>query len=157
MRWRFVAIISIAVVVVVIAIFGTMEYTSRPAFCSSCHEMKPMYNTWASSAHRNVSCIKCHAEPGLFGYIGTKLSSSKDLYYHITGTYKKPIRVLNSKVGFNKRCLVCHKNQIGKNDAHNKTHFNSGLACTECHEGLVHDAKKNKKPPTTAICQKCHG
>ena len=156
MRARFVLIIIVSVIIVSVAAFGTIEYTSRPPFCNSCHEMSPMYQAWAKSAHKEVSCIRCHADPGLLGLLGAKLGAFKDGYYHITGTYKKPIKFRGNPGVFNKRCLACHKNKIGQNDAHNKTHFDNGMACIDCHVGLVHDDKTNKKPPSRDICRKCH-
>lgn len=156
MKSRFIIFIVSSAVILAIAIFGTMEYTSRPQYCNSCHEMNSMYSAWSTSAHKKVLCLKCHAKPGTIGYFEAKLGGLKDVYYHITGTYKKPIKVIGDSKQFNVSCLQCHKNKVGQNTPHNTIHFKVGLACTECHDDLVHNKKNNTKPPTLAICNKCH-
>jgi nitrate/TMAO reductase-like tetraheme cytochrome c subunit len=59
-------ILAAGVILVISALFAAEHYTSRPAFCGSCHIMKKYYNSWKNSKHaeNNVACIDCHSLPG---------------------------------------------------------------------------------------------
>ncbi|MEE8494597.1 MAG: NapC/NirT family cytochrome c, partial [Nitrospirales bacterium] len=43
--------------------------TSAPKFCASCHTIRPSYESWAVSSHKDVTCVDCHVRPGLGGFI----------------------------------------------------------------------------------------
>ncbi|TET59618.1 hypothetical protein E3J48_07640, partial [Candidatus Aerophobetes bacterium] len=61
-RGRALIIIG-ALVFIVVVTFAGFEVTSSPRFCSTCHNMKPYYESWKTSSHNEVNCIKCHADP----------------------------------------------------------------------------------------------
>ena len=136
---------------------GAIEYTSQSSFCTNCHEMKPIYETWKTSRHGGVECISCHSDPGVIGLLQTKTQALEEVYRHITGTYKKPIVITADTSKFSERCLRCHEDIKGQGDAHNNIHFAMNVACTECHLGLVHNPKTNNKLPSKKVCGKCHG
>lgn len=52
----------------------SVEVTSQPWFCNSCHIMEPYYASWKTSSHRNVDCVKCHIAPGVDSFIDAKLN-----------------------------------------------------------------------------------
>ncbi len=157
LRWRQFLIFASAVSLLGIALFGAMKYTSRSGFCASCHEMTPMYKAWQQSGHAGVDCVKCHAEPGLAGYVGTKVKALGEVYYHITGSYKKPITINSETWQFSQRCLLCHENIKGSGKPHNSVHFQQQMPCTSCHRDMVHDPKSNRLTPSYSVCVKCHG
>lgn len=152
---RFLIIISAAALLEII-IFAAMEFTSRSAFCSSCHEMKPMYAYWQQSRHGKVACLSCHAEIGVLGYVKTKISALEEVYRHFTNSYKRPIAIDSETKAFSQRCLKCHGEISGKGKHHNPIHFQMDMACTTCHRGLVHDRKLNRRLPSYDICNQCH-
>ncbi|MHB1125929.1 MAG: cytochrome c3 family protein [Bacillota bacterium] len=155
-------IVVLGLGLIVTAIIG-MEYTSRPAFCPTCHEMNPMFRTWLTSSHRNVSCLSCHGEPGVAGLIRTKLDGLEQVYRHVTNSYKRPITITSDTRAFSQRCLACHQDidKAEKNAAttgpHNPKHVSAGLTCTQCHKGLVHNEKTNQTMPSRDTCRSCHG
>lgn len=149
--------IVFAVVLMGLILSGTMEFTSRSNFCMSCHEMKPFYAAWQVSRHARVACIKCHAEPGLLGYVETKVKALDEVYLHFRGTYKKPITIETETTAFSNRCRQCHKDITGKGKPHQPIHFQMEIACTSCHKGLVHDRQLNRQLPSYNVCVKCHG
>lgn len=155
--FRTVILILGLVVLSGLALYGAMEYTSRSAFCADCHEMEPAVKTWQSSGHRLVECIKCHSDPGPVGLVRTKIQALKEVYRHVTNTYHKPISFTTDKSVFNNRCLGCHKGISGRGAAHNTAHLSSGINCTDCHQGLVHNAQTNRQMPTRKVCIRCHG
>lgn len=56
-------IFGITLVVLGMLAVKATEYIDKPGFCKSCHTMKPYYNYWVESSHKDVSCFDCH-----FGY-----------------------------------------------------------------------------------------
>ena len=66
---------------------GFMEYTMQPEFCEGCHIMEPYYKAWHQSTHKNVSCLKCHFEPGLEGTLKGKWQASSQAIKYMTNTY----------------------------------------------------------------------
>jgi hypothetical protein len=41
---------------------GVDYYTSTPEFCgNTCHLMKPAYESWKGSKHKDLNCLDCHA------------------------------------------------------------------------------------------------
>ncbi|MHB1420249.1 MAG: cytochrome c3 family protein [Bacillota bacterium] len=154
-----IALLGLALVVT--AIIG-MEYTSRPAFCPTCHEMNPMFRTWLMSGHNKVSCLSCHGKPGVTGLVRTKLDGLDQVYKHFTNSYKRPITVKIDTKDFSQRCLSCHQDiakawKNSKTGPHNQQHSSMGFACLQCHQGLVHNEKTNQSPLSREICRKCHG
>lgn len=144
-------------IVLGLALFGAVKYTSRSEFCITCHEMKPLYSTWKNSSHSSVECIKCHSDPGVVGLVKTKTQALKEVYLHITGTYEQPITINWDTAAFTARCLGCHQDIKGRGTAHNLSHFNVNITCADCHKGLVHNSETNNRLPSRKVCIRCHG
>ncbi len=49
----------------------TMIVTKNSQFCSSCHIMKPQFDSWQRDIHyeKGVSCVDCHYPPGLANFL----------------------------------------------------------------------------------------
>ncbi|MEN3039698.1 MAG: NapC/NirT family cytochrome c, partial [Candidatus Kryptonium sp.] len=58
---------GIGIVAVLFVLAFSVEFTSRPSFCPTCHYMEPFYESWKASSHRDVTCVKCHFPPGFAG------------------------------------------------------------------------------------------
>ena len=39
----------------IVALWTSIEISSRPQFCGSCHVMEPYYESWRGSRHGNVA------------------------------------------------------------------------------------------------------
>lgn len=70
------------------------EKTATPEFCASCHEMKPMYETWERGPHGplgnkrgaiRASCTDCHLpHSNVVKYLTAKgISGTKDFIVHV--------------------------------------------------------------------------
>jgi len=116
--------------------FVGVEYSSKPSFCGNCHEMRAAYQQWTQSPHNSVSCLKCHADGTLGGYIKVKANGLRQLYVHFTEEVTSDnIEVVVPK----ERCLVCHtKPKTG--EGHIKV--TQQMECTDCHKDFVHDLTK---------------
>ena len=128
-------IASTLVVLVVGAVAGT-AYTSKPAFCTSCHEMSPYYAAWNEGAHASVDCVACHVDPGLKAEVSHKFVALKEVYNHFTTDPKFPGAVSDVP---DSRCVACHDGPIGSSipgfdhEAHR-----SDKPCVECHTNAGH-------------------
>lgn len=121
----------------------------NPAFCSSCHIMKPYYESWHDSnllaqkhADAGVTCHDCHE--------ASVATQAEEGIKYITGSYKNPL----DKRTFSKQmCLDCHDDfaeiqaktnfeESNPHDSHNgnqecnvchSMHQESELMCSQCH------------------------
>ena len=148
-----------------VAVAGTVTYvsveqTSTVAFCTSCHEMQPAYDSYIESSHYRVedaseraSCRDCHVPPWSrpVSLLWTKAShGAKDVYAHFVHSDKL------DTPGFHERmlataahgvpdsaCLTCHgdvyeEEYPGRRNIHAVLNGNRRARCAECHRGLVH-------------------
>lgn len=70
---KIIIIASLALVLLGIFAVVGMHYTSQPNFCASCHQIKPNVVSWSVGPHNDVTCLKCHADPGTVGYVKRKV------------------------------------------------------------------------------------
>lgn len=161
MRRNLLKTVILSGLALLIAAIAGAEFTSRPSFCRSCHEMQPMYDAWQTSAHREVACLRCHADPGVVGLARAKINGLGEVYYHFARAYQQPIRITTETKGFSARCLSCHEKTWEQARAetgpHNPSHRQIGLPCTRCHQPLVHDPQRNTTTPPRQVCVGCHG
>ncbi len=153
------------IVVILLLIFGTTEFTSRPKFCSNCHYMQPYVEGWKTSSHDMVTCTDCHFAPGFKSKIRGKFTALSMLVNYMTGIYKrsKPWaeitdesclrsgchteRLLHGKVLFKEGIVFDHKPHL--------TELRRGkkLRCTSCHSQIV---QGEHITVTESTCFLCH-
>lgn len=150
--------IIIAVIGLIIVSAAGIQYTSQPSFCANCHSIAPLVDTWEVSVHQNVSCMACHAEPGVAGAIERKAKGLHELYVHITNPDVVP-EADSDTWEFSQRCLDCHDDlQEVSPMAHNQRHFEMEITCVSCHVGVAHPEPGEKAIPTREeSCTPCHG
>lgn len=118
----------------VILTVGTLEVTSTPEFCGSCHEVEPSMIGWETSAHADVSCMKCHAGDGVLGYLATKIGGLREVYVHVT---EKPENAdLVGEVDVEK-CLTCHEDEW-EDETFVAEHPTQDAPCAACHRETFH-------------------
>ncbi|MCK4777158.1 MAG: NapC/NirT family cytochrome c, partial [Actinomycetia bacterium] len=146
-NWK--KILIIFGIIFVIVMTGGYIYSNNPAFCGSCHELQVAYDTWKSSTHRNVHCVDCHSEPGLFNKVKGKFERFYYGYAHLTDIYSKPIKI---KVPIsNEACETCHtRNRVvspgGDLVVPHEHHIAEvGLRCSDCHSNLHISAEEAGK------------
>ena len=130
--------------------------SEAPAFCNTCHEMKPYYEAWQTGAHKTVDCVDCHVDPGTVDHVTHKVTAAKELLVHVTGDPKFPGG--NAKVP-DERCLKCHGDIGTKKTASGFSHARhmKQAACVACHRGVGHKVTvemlkdKNLLKPGTEI------
>ena len=143
--------------------YYTMVRTSTPAFCASCHEIKPAVRAWRASTHVNnaagvvVDCMDCHlpAPQDTFDFFFAKsYHGLKDVAIHfLVGEYDREKARKNAYAAFeNTECQKCHRNLLympqsrGAMLAHRSVIYaREGYEkkCIDCHYDLVHNDKNS--------------
>jgi len=149
----------------VILTAAAAEYTSRPAFCPTCHYMESFYQSWRTSKHNKIDCVECHFEPGMSGTIKGKLNGLVQIVNYISLSYKK--RKPWAEIP-NNTCARsgCHETQALSDTTYNfkgiefshKHHLEKlkrgkTLKCTSCHSQIVQGTHIEV---TTTTCFNCH-
>lgn len=162
---RFLLFSGIYVLIFLILLSTAAEYTSRPAFCPTCHYMETFYQSWRTSAHNKVDCVECHFEPGISGTIRGKLNGLVQIVNYVSMSYKK--RKPWAEIPDNTCARAgCHDKQ-GLNDStynfkginfSHKNHLQEQkrgktLKCTSCHGQIV---QGNHIEVTASTCYNCH-
>jgi nitrate/TMAO reductase-like tetraheme cytochrome c subunit len=163
--WRR-TLLTLAVLFVIIAIGMTafVEVTSQPAFCISCHYMKPYFASWQESSHKGVMCTECHIPPGIKGTIEAKFTAMSMMVNYTTGIYKrsKPwaeisnesclrggcheTRLLAGRVEFKEGIIFDHKPHLIE------LRLGKTLRCTSCHSQIVQGQHISVTSSTCFIC-----
>lgn len=162
---RFLKYFSTVLILLVILTAAAAEYTSRPAFCPTCHYMETFYQSWRTSAHNKVDCVECHFEPGISGTVRGKLNGLVQIVNYLSASYKK--RKPWAEIPDNTCARVgCHETQALKdstynfkgvmfNHEHHLKELKRGktLKCTSCHSQIVQGTHIEV---TGATCFNCH-
>lgn len=177
---KLLQIALIFVPVGIAAAFVGMQMSSQPAFCGTCHIMKPYYESWKTSSHNDVPCVECHIPPGITAELQKKYEALSMVVKYFTGTYgTNPWAEISDEA-----CLRpgCHEQRllVGREVFQNvlfdhRPHLlemrrEKRLRCTSCHSQIVqgqHIAvtestcflchfKETKLNEGTARCTLCH-
>ncbi|WP_286977117.1 NapC/NirT family cytochrome c, partial [Candidatus Aquicultor secundus] len=160
---RNVIIAAIVVVGLGLVLVVALFVTSAPGYCNTCHEMKSDYQAWKSSVHKTVDCETCHIGPGAGNFIVGKVSALKEVYYHFTNTYQKPINK-GSRISQempSSRCIPCHRSPGRVSTStlifEHDPHIEAGLRCPFCHNRVSHPGVKGYNSRIKmSLCVDCH-
>jgi len=160
--WRFfsfafLVLIGFGLLVAILMV----EATSQPQFCGNCHVMKPYYESWQTSSHREVACVECHIPPGITSEVEKKIEGLSMMVSYFTGTYgTNPWAEVDDVA-----CLECHQRRLlsGREVFRNilfdhRPHLTElrrekKLRCTSCHSQIV---QGSHIAVTTSTCVLCH-
>ena len=142
----------------------SLWWTSQPSFCDKCHVMNKYVDAWEESSHADANCEHCHLNPGLFSFLGGKISSLQVVANFVTGNYED--YSFNASVT-NAACLECHE-PIMEETIRNTTSgiivshreiIGSGGKCMSCHSTVAHGDTVpigSATFPTMQTCLVCH-
>jgi len=155
-RRKIILIVSGLLIVAIAANIFIFYRIRNPKFCLNCHYMKPYYEQWKTSSHKNITCMKCHE------YSSSKMLLSTIKY--LADSYNPRPRTEIP----NKNCLQsgCHEKRLlpakvkfkGKIDFDHSKHLNGFkrgkvLRCTSCHSQIVQGGHIEV---TSEVCYICH-
>lgn len=131
-------------------VYDFVEHDNR--FCTGCHVMAEAYVSFDESAHRELGCKECHAQP--------RTESARQLYLWVLD---RPQEVGPHSPVPDARCRSCHVEgdpeqwaQIEASLGH-RVHLESDdpdlveAMCVTCHGVSVHEFQ-----PADATCGECH-
>ena len=132
--WGALALGGLAVVFLFAAGVNT---TRQDRFCQNCHEIKPAFRTAAlDTKHADVPCVRCHTQPGVFGWVQSAVQDAEWLVKSVTDTGKEPL----TAVVPNENCLSCHRAEKMKmrvsddvRSEHPMESIAKGTRCVLCH------------------------
>ncbi|MBU1882519.1 NapC/NirT family cytochrome c, partial [bacterium] len=159
-------ILMTAIFIALLAVTGLVfiKATSQPAFCVTCHYMKPYFASWKTSTHQDVHCTECHFPPGVKGTVKGKFTAMSMLVNYWTGVYKKSkpwaeisddsclregcheTRLLQGQVPYKEGIVFDHTHHLTE-DRRGKT-----LRCTSCHSQIVQGSHMNVTEETCFLC-----
>lgn len=110
------AVMAVVLTLIVVGVFFGIRHTNSPEFCESCHIIKPYKDAWeqSSMAKAGVTCIDCHFEPGVIGYVRGKIYSLMKLTEYGTRDYDRPPP--SAELLTNSACLQCHEPIANQDD-----------------------------------------
>lgn len=124
------------VIVIPIAGWKGVEYTSTDQFCTTCHVMKPQQESAYHTIHRapQVSCKDCHLpHDNVVKMVAYKAySGSKDVYSNLTGPPDIIRTTAASKDIIQANCIRCHQTVV------QNMNTEGGMKCYECHRTIPH-------------------
>lgn len=127
---------------------AVVKASDNPKFCTLCHIMQPMYNSYHDSnllanshAKAGVTCHDCHES-------SLSIQTEEGLKF-VTGNYESPLKTMQFP---KEMCLKCHnydKVKVKTNFAESNPHdsHNGELQCYSCHK--MHE-------PSQVLCSQCH-
>lgn len=150
-------IILVSGLLLIIFMAAGVYYTSQPGFCSSCHIMEPIYQSWTNSVHKEVECYACHAGPGVSGIARAKISGIRELAITVLNLEANPQAQVN-----NERCQKCHQSWGAELKTMPGIVFNhqrhmEGKNCTLCHSGVGHGQQARLFMKDCLACHKNKG
>ncbi len=163
--FKILLISSASLILLFVLLYGAVELTSKPTFCSSCHFMEPYVEAWETSTHSDVTCTDCHFPPGIKSKIHGKLTAASMVVNYFTGVYKKskPWAEIDDASCLRSGCHVeqqLNEDVIFKQDIHfnhnshlNDLRRNKELRCTSCHSQIV---QGEHMTVTESTCFLCH-
>ena len=147
-------IIRIMVILLAVMVISGLGYTwwntaNPEKTCASCHEINPSHETWASSAHRDISCFKCHGTALENGWHSFS-EKTKMVFSHVKSTpHHEDVRMSEDQVlETMQRCKSCHQNE-----------YSNWLAGghSASYSDIFLDEKHNTTEQINFDCLRCHG
>lgn len=164
-KYTKIALVSlVSIILLLMLLYGAVELTSKPNFCSSCHYMEPYVEAWETSTHSNVTCTDCHFPPGIKSKLKGKLTAASMVVNYFTGVYKKskPWAEIDDASCLRSGCHVqqqLNKDVVFKEGIHfnhdshlNNLRRNKKLRCTSCHSQIVQGEHMTVTETTCFLC-----
>ena len=157
--------IQVGVLAVILAAVGTVgfvEFSAQPKFCTSCHLMQPYYDSWATSSHNDVPCIKCHYAPGIKAEAMGKMQAANQVVKYVTGAYgTKPWAEIEDAACLRSGCHSLRKVEgvvsfqgVRFDHTQHLGELRRGkqLRCTSCHSQIVQGDHLAVEQTTCNLC-----
>jgi hypothetical protein len=155
-KWGAIGVGVALVVALVLPVFSTLQ----PAYYRRYPALGQRVDNWSKSTHSKISCVQCHVNPGVGGYLSFAARSIPAFYSQLfqgpntTNLFQPPSK---------KACQKCHTNYRSVSPSGDlliphRAHVEVlGLECVVCHKNLVHAPnKRGFNRPEMQTCLQCH-
>ena len=140
-----------------------LEMTNTLEFCTSCHEMAPVYREYQKTIHfKNrtgvrAACPDCHVPREWGPKVVRKIKASNEIFHKLLGTISTPEKFqmkrkelaehvwATMKANDSHECRNCHKftsmdfaKQKEWSAPVHQTAMKEGQTCIDCHKGIAH-------------------
>jgi hypothetical protein len=147
---------SLAGAIVLFALVFGVTAATLPG-CTLCHRSSAFVAETNKSAHTDVSCTRCHVQPGVSSRIGYAYHMIFGMLLRVSPTGTGPISGIP-----NETCRSCHEVVMQRTVTRNGLSIkhslcSKGRQCTDCHSQTAHGAATTW--PLTAQmsqCLECH-
>jgi hypothetical protein len=139
-------LVAVLLLVANLGYYGGSTYSGK--YCIGCHQIRPSYDKWSHSAHRNLDCKECHGsaltlDPAMHS------NNLRHLYYQLSGKIPDRVLLKDRQVdAIVENCQRCHMNKFSQWKA-------GGHSVAYSHIFL--SARHNKKTLLMDDCMRCHG
>ncbi|MCD8511217.1 MAG: NapC/NirT family cytochrome c [Bacillus sp. (in: Bacteria)] len=132
-------------IVLYVSTVTIIQATDTPEFCSSCHVMDTVYESFTNSPHSRLDCNDCHAPTDTFVNRMTFKAKAGlgHIYMNTFGANNIPdvLHATEDSVEvINDNCISCHQHTI-----QNVAHDSKGT-CMDCHRHVPHGLGIFKSP-----------
>ena len=141
-------LILVAALLLVILPGFYLSSTGTTNYCYRCHEIRPAYEQWAGSSHREIQCKECHGS-SLTLDPSFHAKNLHELVAHIRGEIPPKLVLKDFEVDrAGASCARCHQNKqaLWKASGHSMTYADVYLNPAENRKTLLNDD-----------CMRCHG
>ena len=148
LKARLLAASAAVTIILVGGSYSAWNVLPAESSCRSCHEIGPAYNTWISSAHRNLVCADCHGTATSSGLHSLR-EKSRMVLVHFFGEPPEKVRLKEEQVlEVMDRCILCHRGE-------HADWLRSGHSAT--YASIFLNQKHNHEEKLYPDCLKCHG
>jgi hypothetical protein len=141
--------IFIPVLILTSGLYTWWNLASPDKTCTSCHEINSSFDSWMSSAHREIACRECHGT-ALSNGIHSLNEKTKMVFSHLDkDMHSDDIRLTESGIlETMDRCVNCHQSEYAK--------WKSG-GHSASYASIFLNETQNSKELLNYDCLRCHG
>lgn len=143
-------------------LFLSIQVSSQPRFCGSCHYMNPYYESWKTSTHKEVACVECHIPPGITSEFRKKYEALAMVARYFTGTYStNPWAEVDDQSCLRSGCHTkrvllgreVYQGVLFDHQPHlTEMRREKRLRCTSCHSQIVQGSHISVTATTCFLC-----
>jgi hypothetical protein len=149
-----VAVVAVLLTLPVVSVLVPDYYRRYPA-------LGPRMDHWAISTHSQFSCIECHVEPGIGGFLSFAAKAVPAFYSQLA---QGPTDANLLKAPGTKSCQQCHTTYRSVSAGGDlliphRAHVGVlGIDCVVCHKDLVHSLNRRgyNRPEMETCLKACH-
>jgi hypothetical protein len=147
-------------VMLLLALLGGDVYLARPETCAQCHRQGAYHESLAQTAHKDITCVRCHMEPTVSGLARFNVDYARWLITY--GTAKTAPEPGPGSVR-QSACVRCHRDvrtetiEAGGIRIRHSDILATGASCRDCHNDSSHPgALVEPSVPSMDLCLPCH-